>query len=158
MRLPPLSRCVHIALLFVSHFFLGTFVAAWGSYQYQQWRWLGSLSHEQGRQILGLRETLLAAQAPARSTPDALQRDLSRLETLRRRAPQDSLPILELRMASGRALLARLYRDANDPAAAAAQTEAARTLLRELGWRDISDATLSELAERRLQSHERDVR
>ena len=158
MRFPSLSRCIHIALLFVCHFFLGTIVAAWGSYQYEQSRWLASLSHEQGRQLLGLRETLLAAQAPARRTPDALRRDLSRLETLRRWAPREALPLLDLRIASSRALLARLYRGANDPAAAAAQSEAARTLLRELGWRDISDATLSELAERRLQSRERDVR
>ena len=158
MRFPPLSRCIHIALLFICHFFLGTIVAAWGSYQYEQSRWLASLSHEQGRQLLGMRETLLAAQAPTRRTPDALRRDLSRLETLRRRAPQEALPLLDLRIASSRALLASLYRDANDPAAAAAQSEAARTLLRELGWRDISDATLSDLAERRLQRRERDVR
>ena len=179
MRLLPPSRYIHIALLFVCHFFLGTFVAVWGSYQYQQSRWFASLSQEQGKQLLALRETLLAAPSPARGTPDALQRDVSRLETLRRRAPQDTQAILMLRIAADRALLARIYRnennrnrdnrnennrngnnrDANDVGAAKAQSEAARSLLRELGWKDVSDATLSELAERRLTTIDtRDVR
>ena len=156
MRLLPPSRYIHIALLFISHFFLGTFVAVWGSYQYQQSRWFASLSQEQGKQLLALRETLLAAHSPARGTPDALQRDISRLDTLRRRAPQDTQAILMLRIASDRALLAR---DTNDAAAAKAQSEAARSLLRELGWKDVSDATLSELAEHRLTTIDtRDVR
>ena len=159
MRLPPLSRCIHIALLFVSHFVLGTFLAAWGTYQYEQSRWFGSLGQEQGKQLLSLRETLLAAQTPALGTPDSVQRDLSRLETIRRRAPQEAQPILDLRIASDRALLARLDRSANDPAGAASQGEAARSLLRELGWRDTSDATLSALAQRRLETIDsRDVR
>ena len=152
MRLPPVSRCVHVALLFISHFFLGTFLAVWGTYQYEQSRWFASLNQEQGKQLLGIRETLLASRAPSRGTPDALQRDLSRLQSLRRLAPQDGQAILDLRIASDHALLARLYRDANDPAAAGAQTEAARSLLRELGWKDTSDATMSELAERRLHT------
>jgi hypothetical protein len=151
MRLPPPSRCVHIALLFVSHFFLGTFVAVWGTYQYQQSRWLASLSREQGKQLLSLRETLLAAQTPARSTPDSVARDLAHLNALRSRATQQAQPILELRIASDRALLARLDRNENNPAAAA-QSDAARSLLRELGWRDTSDATLGALAEQRMQT------
>lgn len=151
-----MSRSIHIALLFVSHFFLGTFVAAWGSYQYEQSRWLASLGRNQGQQLVRLRETLLAAQSPARSTPDALQRDISRLEILRRRAPQDAQAILTLRIAADRALLARRFRegksrDAND-AAANTQSEAARSLLHELGWKDASDASLSELADRRLKT------
>lgn len=165
----PFSRSIHIALLFVCHFFLGTFVAAWGSYQYEQSRWFASLSHEQGKQLLAIRETLLAAQSPARSTPDALRRDIARLETLRWRAPQDAQAILALRIAADRALLARIFRDGNnrdgnnrdakDAAAASAQSEAARSLLRELGWKNISDATLSELADRRLKTiAARDVR
>lgn len=158
MRFPSLSRCVHVALLFLSHFFLGTFVAVWGTYQYEQSRWFASLSGEQGKQLLSIREILLASQAPARGTPDALQRDLSRLRTLRRRAPQDGQAILDLRIASDHALLARLW-SGNDPAAAAAQTEAAQVLLRELGWKDASDATLNELAERRVHAiGSRDVR
>ena len=157
MRLPPPSRCLHIALLFVCHFFLGTFVAAWGSYQYQQSRWISAVTQEQGKVLLDLRLTRLSA--PARNTPDSLQHEISRLETLRRRAPQDVQPILALRIASDRALVAQLHRNAGAAAAAAAQSDAASALLRELGWKDTSQATLSELAERRLQSiGSRDVR
>ena len=172
MRLPPpipnlrrpgrlgasLARCIHIALLFVSHFFLGTFVAAWGSYQYEQSHWFSSL-REQGKLLLDLRVTRLASRAQERSTPDSLERDISRLQTVRRRAPQDVQPILALRIASDRALLARLYSNAGNAAAAAAQSEAASSHLRELGWKDTSEATLNELAERRLQNiGPRDVR
>ena len=158
MRLPALSRCIHIALLFVCHFFLGTFVAAWGSYQYEQSRWVSSFNQEQGKLLLDLRVTRLASGA-ARSTPDSLEREISRLETLRRRAPQDVQPILALRIASDRALLTRLYRDAGNAAAAAAQSGAASSLLRGLGWKDVSEVTLSEVAERRLQNiGSRDVR
>jgi hypothetical protein len=152
MRLPPPSRCIHIALLFVSHFFLGTFVAAWGSYQYEQSRWSSSFNQEQGKLLLGLRVTQLASKGLVRNTPDSLERDLDRLEVIRRRAAQEVQAIVALRIASGRALLARHYRDANDPTAAIAQDEAARSLLRDLGWKDTSEATLSELAERRLKA------
>jgi hypothetical protein len=162
MRLPPnpnpprsgrvgalLSRSIHIALLFVSHFFLGTFVAAWGSYQYEQSRWLSSLNQEQGKQLLAFREALLAAQSPAHSTPNGLQRDITRLEALRGRAPQDAQAILTLRIAADHALLARLYRGTSDLAAAETQAEAARSLLHELGWKDTSDEVVSALADRR---------
>jgi hypothetical protein len=150
MRLPPLSRTVHIALLFVSHFILGIFVAAWGTYQFEQSRWLASLSREQGKQVLSLRQTLFAAQPTAGSTPDAFANDLSRLQTIRRRAPQEAQPILDLRIAADHAVLARLDQDANDPAGAAAQAGAAQALLRGLGWKSTSEAILSELADRRL--------
>lgn len=159
MRPPPLSRSIHIALLFVCHFFLGTFIAAWGSYQYEQSRWFSAFNLEQGKLLLDLRMTRLASAAQVRSTPDSLQREIVRLENLRRRSPQEVQPILALRTASDRALLARLYRSASNAPAAAAQSEAASSLLRELGWKDPSEAALSRLAERRLQNiGSRDVR
>jgi hypothetical protein len=152
MRLRPLSGYVHLALLFVCHLFLGTFVAVWATYQYEQSRWLSSLSAEQGRELLSFRESLLATQAPATSTPNALLRDLSRLESARDTATAAAQSILDLRIASDHALLAKLYRDAHDGSAAAAQAEAARDLLHQLGWRDSSDRALDDLATRRLGS------
>jgi len=145
------SRYLHLALLVISHFFLGTFVAVWVTYQFEQSRWLASLNQEQGRELLNVRETLLATQGPVRSTPQSLVRDVARLQSMRGYAGSAARPILDLRIASDRALLARLYADANDTAQSRREAEAARSLLRQLGWRDSSDAAVDNLAERRLQ-------
>jgi hypothetical protein len=153
MRLPPLSRSIHIALLFVSHFFLGTIVAAWGTYQYEQSRWFSSLNQERSKLLLDLRVAQLASKGGlVQNTPESLQRDLLRLETIRRRAPREVAPLVDLRIAADHALLARRYLLRNDIGAANAQSEAARSLLNELGWKDTSDATLRKLAERRLKT------
>ena len=152
MRLQPLARCLHIALLFVSHFFLGTIVAAWGTYQYEQSHWFSSFNQERSKLLLDLRVTQLASKGLVQTTPESLQRDLLRLETIRRRAPQDVGPVIDLRIAADRALLARLYRDRKNASDSEVQAEAARALLRESGWKDTSDATLSELAEHRRKT------
>jgi len=152
MRFPSLSRGVHVALLFACHFFLGAIVAVWATYQYEQSHWLAALSREQGRQLLSLRETLLVSQTLRPTTTRAVQRELSQLRTLRREALPEAQPILDLRLATAHATLARLYQNADDPVAALAEREAARSTLRGIGWKSISEATLDEMAARRQAS------
>jgi voltage-gated potassium channel Kch len=113
------------------------------------------LEQGEGRHLQNVGRFLIAwdfSRVLTMNSPDSVQRYISLLEAARPKAPQEARPVLDLQIGIDRAVLARLYQQANNPAGAATQRELARPLLRDLGWKDTSDDVLNQLADQRLNS------
>ena len=74
-----------------------------------------------------------------------LPQQLQKLTMARATAPLDVQPVFDMQIATGEAVMAGLSEKAGRSAEAAAHREKARSLLRGLGWKDVSDEVLNRL-------------
>ena len=82
---------------------------------------------------------------------ESLRKNVENLQALRSQATQDVWPIIDLGIATDNVVMARLEERTNHAAESTAHRQAAASLLRSLGWKDVSDSTLDDLADKRLK-------
>lgn len=124
-------------------------------YQYQQSTWFSSLEKQDAEQLREIGQTTLGlafSSLSTQNTPSSIQNNLSSLAKIRNNAPQELWPILDLRLAKDYAMMARLEQQGDNPRAATEHQESARDLLRSLGWQDVSDNAVADLADKQLGS------
>ena len=85
------------------------------------------------------------------ATGASVQSHIEALQPLRNSAPTELRPAIDLRIAADHAMLARLHSQANDAAAASEDRRHAAALLKTLGWKDVSDTVLGQLADSPLR-------
>jgi hypothetical protein len=78
-------------------------------------------------------------------TPLALQKNADYLEAIRNRNRPELRSVLDLQIATNYVEMARLEQDAGDPIMADRHRQKAENILRSLGWRDVSGATVAAL-------------
>ncbi|MGD0568207.1 MAG: hypothetical protein ABSA78_07355 [Candidatus Sulfotelmatobacter sp.] len=135
--------------------YLGYLAAVRIVYQYKQSTWFGSLGKQDADQLRETGQATFAFELSSMSiqnTPSSIQNNVNSLAKIRSKAPQELWPILDLRLAKDYAMEARLERQAGNQKAADEHLESAKTLLRSLGWRDVSDKVLTDLADAQLRS------
>ncbi len=124
-------------------------------YQYKQSTWFGSLGGQDADQLRETGQATLALEFSSmliQNTPSSIQNNVNSLAKIRGKAPQELWPILDLRLAKDYAMEASLEQQAGNQWAANEHLESAKTLLRSLGWRDVSDNALTDLADAQLRS------
>ncbi|MGA8151772.1 MAG: hypothetical protein WB952_12540 [Terriglobales bacterium] len=155
-----------VKLPLVTSFFGGLVIfagCAYGSYRLairvvyprQQSGWFSLLDRREADRLRQLGESAFAynySVLSIQNTPSSLQINISNLAAIRKHAPEEMLPIIDLRLAKDYGMLARLEEQSGNAAAAADYRHRAGDLLRSLGWQDISDELLTVLADRQLQS------
>ena len=141
-------------VIFVGCAYLGYFGAGRIVYRHKQSTWFNALGKQDAEQLREASRTLLAFSVSSlliQNTPASLQRNVASLEEIRREAPQELWPILDLRLAKDYAMMARLERSENESAAIGHQ-QSAKLILGSLGWQDVSDNALTALADGQLHS------
>jgi len=142
-------------LIFLGCGYLGYFGAVRIAYRHKQSTWFSSLEKQDAERLRQNSQTLLAlglSNLLIQNTPSALQNNLRSLAQIRSTARQELWPIIDLRFAEDYAMMARLEQRADNLEAAAAHQEAAKDLLRSLGWPDISDKAVADLADGQLRT------
>jgi len=142
-------------LIFVGSVYFGYLAAVRIVYQYKQSAWFSSLAKQDARQLREISQTLLGFELSTllvQSTSSALQNNINSLGKIRSRAPRELWPILDLRLAKDYAMMARLEQQRGDPQAATTHQQSAEALLRSLGWQDVSDEAVTDMADRELHS------
>jgi hypothetical protein len=135
--------------------YLGYFAAVRIVYQYKQSTWFSSLEKQDADQLRSTGQATLAFALSSmliQDTPSSIQSNVSSLAEIRSKAPQELWPILDLRLAKDYAMMARLEQRAGNPRASAEHRQSAEVLLRALGWQDVSDSALTDLADGQLRS------
>jgi hypothetical protein len=135
--------------------YLGYFGAARIAYQYKQSTSFSSLGKQDAEQ---LRETAQMTSAFALSSlliqnnPSSIQNHVTSLAKIRSKAPPELWPILDLRLAKDYAMMARLEQQIGDSRAATEHRQSSEVLLRSLGWQDVSENAVTDLADAELRS------
>jgi hypothetical protein len=135
--------------------YLGYYSAARIVYQHKQSAWFSSLEKPEAEQLRKTGQTTLALSLSSiliQNNPSSIQHQVSSLAKIRSQAPQEFWPILDLRLAKDYAMMARLERQTGESKVAAEHEESAKLLLRSLGWLDVSDNALADLADRQFRS------
>jgi hypothetical protein len=137
--------------------YLGFLGAARIVYQYNQSTWFSSLGKQDAEQLRETGQATLAFSFSnlnllVQNTPSSIQNSVNSLAKIRCKAPQELWPILDLRLAKDYAMMACLEQQAGNQKAANQHLESAKALLRSLGWRDVSDNALTDLADAQLRS------
>lgn len=152
---PILSTFCIGLLIFIVCGNVGYFAAVKVAYRHKRLTSFESLGSEQARQFRGLVQTLYEFELSGnltQNTQESLQQNIDHLLNLRAKAPRDVWPLLDLRIATDHAVLARLEQLLDKTAEGNIHRQSAETLLRSLGWQDVSGAVLNELANKQLQS------
>jgi hypothetical protein len=124
-------------------------------YQYKQSTWFASLGKQDADQLRETGQATLAIELSSmliQNTPSSIQNNVDTVAKIREKAPRELWPVLNLRLAKDYVMEARLEQQAGDRKTANEHLESARALLRSLGWRDISDNALADLADAQLRS------
>lgn len=153
MKYPIVSTFCIACLVFTACAYLGYYAAVNISYRHKQSRSFTSLGPEEGRRFRSLTQTFDAynlSRILPRSTPASFQQDISYLQALRAKAPQDVWPILDIGIAADHTVLARLYQQANNSVEEASHRAAAQAIFHSLGWKESSDVILNRVADKRL--------
>jgi hypothetical protein len=135
--------------------YLGYLAAVRIVYQYNQSTWFASLGKQDADQLRETGRATLALELSSmlmQNAPSSIQNNVNSLAKIRGKTPQELWPILDLRLAKDYAIEARLEKEAGNQGAANEHLESAKTLLRSLGWRDVSDNALTDLADAQLRS------
>jgi hypothetical protein len=135
--------------------YFGYFGAARIFYQYKRSTWFGSLEKQEAEQLRETGQATLAlslSSVSIRNTLPSIQNNVSNLAKIRSKAPQELWPVLDLRLAKDYAMMARLEQQAGDPRDAAEHQRSAKALLSSLGWPDVSDNAVTDVADGQLRS------
>jgi len=155
MKRPILSTFCIALLFFIVCAYVGYFASVRIAYRYQQSTSFSSLGPEEARQFRDLVQTLQEFELSrilTQNTQESLQQNINHLQNLRAKAPREVWPLVDLRIATDHAVIARLEQLANKPDEGNIHRQSADTLLRSLGWQDVSEAVLNEVADKQLQS------
>jgi hypothetical protein len=134
--------------------YLGYLAAGRIVYRYERSTGFGSLEKQDAERLRDTGQATLALEFSSmliKNTPSSIENNVNSLATIRREAPQELWPILDLRLAKDYAMEARLEQQAGNQEAANEHRESTKTLLRSLGWRDTSDDALTNLADAQLR-------
>jgi hypothetical protein len=146
----------YLALLVCLGFgYLGRLCATRLVYQYKQSTWFSSLGRQDAEQLRRTGQTALAISVSSlmiQNTTSSIQHNVNNLAKIRGKAPQELGPILDLRLAKDYAMLVRLEQQAGNQSAAAGHQQSAQALLRSLGWKDVSENDVANLADLQLRS------
>ncbi len=133
--------------------YIGYLAAARIAFRYEQSKSLGKQDAEVLRRIGETVYSFSVSQLLVlEKTRGLLEQHITALEKLRPKAVQEFRPIIDLRLAEDHATIARLEERANNSSEATSHRRIAEDLLQSLGWRDISENALNQLADRQLQS------
>jgi hypothetical protein len=155
MKVPILSTFLVACLAFIFSGYIGYIASKSTVLRYEWSRSFDSLRPEERREFKELLQALQSfetSNALSQNTARLLQKNIDDLGVLRARAPQDVWPIIDLRIATDNAVIARLEEQANNPAEANTHMQIAAGLFRSLGWRDVSADALKNVADKQLQS------
>lgn len=153
VKLPILSTFFATVLVFAGCGYVGFEAAGYISYRCKESVSFASLGPEEARQFRQVTQSLWGCASSGVvgvAVPKLIPQQISYLQSLRATAPEDVRPILDLQIATDHAVLARFDEQSGKPADGATHREAARSFLRSLGWKDVSDGVLNDVAERAL--------
>jgi hypothetical protein len=106
----------------------------------------------QFRELMQTLQTFAAYKILTQNNRESLRKNIENLQALRSKATQDVWPIIDLGIATDYAVMARLEERMSHAAESTVHRQAAATLLRSLGWKDVSDQLLNDLADERLKT------
>ncbi len=155
VKYPVLSTFCIGVLLFVACGYVGYFTSLRLTYQHEQSQAFAALGAEESQQLRNEVEVLHALEMTrivTKNTPDTIEQNLRYLLKLRTKAPAGVIPIVDLRIATDHAVLAKLYETANQQTDAAAHTELAQSIFRSLGWTDVSLNVVNAAADNQMRS------
>ena len=134
---------------------IGDFAAARVAYRYEQSRSLSVLDRQGSQELGRLGRSAYALTFPQvlslPKTRRSFEQSLAALEKIRPKIVPELLPLIDLRIAENHAVLGKLEARSNSLAHAADHLRVAQDLLRSLGWQDVSESTLNELADRQIR-------
>jgi len=134
--------------------YLGYLATARIAYRYEQSKSFSALDRQEARKLQQLGQSAYALGLPQLlslpKTPRSFEQSLAALEKTRSKIAPELLPVVDLKIAENHAVLARFEAQSNNLDQAAAHRRAAQDLFRSLGWQDVSERTLNELADRRI--------
>lgn len=110
-----------------------------------------SLGPHDAEQLRSTVETLAAvgtADVLARLPQASLKQNIDSLQMVRRQAPPELWPVVDLQLAESYAAMTNFEQPSESMAA---NRQKISDLLRSLGWQDVSQETLNQMAERALQ-------
>jgi hypothetical protein len=134
--------------------YLGYFGTLRLAYLYKQSTWFSYLEKQDAARLRGTTQALMGfelSNMSIQNSPASLQNNVSNLTKIRSRAPPEVWPILDLRLAKDYAMMARLEQQAGSQMQAAGHQQSAKMLLGSLGWQNVSDDALNDLADKQLR-------
>ena len=136
--------------------YLGYLATARIAYRYEQSKSFGTLGRQDAQELRQIGETAYAFSLShillLEKTQGSLEQNIGVLEKLRPKAAHEFWPIIDLRLAEDHAVIARIEEQANNSAQATGHRRVAEDLLHSLGWQDVSENALNQLADKQLQS------
>lgn len=125
------------------------------AYRHERGMLFRSLGKEEAQQLRKTAETFFAIQffsTPDQNAEKSLQNHLESLARVRRGAPEELSPILDLQLARDYAVMALLEDQGGNLAVAGQHRQSAAAILKSLGWQDVSDNAMTALADSELRS------
>ena len=135
--------------------YVGYIAAVNVTYRYQQSHSFGSIGAVEGERFRAVTQALNQyelSRIVRKNDVDSIQRHITYLNKLRVKAPADISPIIDLGIATDHAVLVHLYEETHHKTQADENREQAQRLFRNLGWIDVSEKTLNDVAEKQLES------
>jgi hypothetical protein len=136
--------------------YLGYLAGVRVGYIYQQSKPVPGLTKQEVADARKLGQTLFSIETSKVLTRNeaSLPASILSLQKIRRTAPPELWPIIDLRIAEDLATRARLEEQARKFSEAAEHRRVAQELLRSLGWQDVSEGAVNIVADRELHSIE----
>jgi len=135
--------------------YIGYLAAGRIAFRYEQSKSFKTLGRRDAEELRRIGETAYALSVSRvlqlQKTEGSLRQDIEVLDKLRPKAAHEFWRIIDLRLAEDHAGVARIEEQANNSAQAAGHRRIAEDLLQSLGWRDVSENALNQLADRRLR-------
>jgi hypothetical protein len=155
VKFPLLTSFFGGIVVFAGCAYGGYQVAVRTVYHERQSTWFKSLGTQEADRLRKAGQTAFAYSVSVlliQNSLSSLRGNVSSLGRIRAIAPQELWPILDLRLAMDYAMMARLEEQGNNTSAALGHKRRAADLLRSLGWQDVSDDSLTAIAERQFRS------
>jgi copper homeostasis protein CutC len=133
--------------------YVGYIVAARITFRHEQAIAFDALGSDGPRfkELVQTLQTVAVSKILTQNNRESLRENVEDLQALRSQATQDVWPIIDLGIATDYVVMARLEERTNNTAESSVHRQAAASLLRSLGWKDVSDPTLDDLADKRLK-------